>query len=294
MATARDLFKVGALAAADYSAKQYYAMKLTAEGPPPTATLCSTAGEQAHGILQDDPGAANRGCTVQLLGTSKAVAGAAISFLAPLTVDSSGRVVTMTANNEGKIGHALRAATAAGDVIEILLTGFVEVPVVENDGFISLPLAQARELSSNNTQNLAAHGGILASDSTPTLDVINAGTDQQMEVTWAASNNDKIAWHVALPPDLDDASVMTFHAMALSGGSTDTPVLTIEAFFGVGDTDAGGNTGALAATEAEVTRTITAANVVAAPNFLTITLVPGAHTTDTVILRGAWLEYTRA
>jgi hypothetical protein len=294
MATARDLFKIGALAAADYSSNQYYAMKLTAEGPPPTATLCSTAGEQAHGILQDDPAAANRGCTVQLLGTSKARAGAAITFMDPLTVDSSGRVVTMTANNEGKIGYALEAATAANDVIEILLTGFQSVPVVENDGFIPLPLAQARELSSDDTQALAAHGGILASDSTPILDVINAGTDQQMEVTWAASNVDKIAWHVALPPDLDDSSNMTFHAMALMGGSTDTPTLTIEAFFGVGDTDAGGATGALSATEAEVTRTIAAANVQAAPDFLTITLVPGAHGTDTAILRGCWLEYTRA
>jgi hypothetical protein len=294
MATSRDLFKISGLAAADYSSYQYYAVKMTAAGPPPTMTVCSTAGEQAHGILQDDPAAANRGCTVQLLGTSKAVAGAAISFLAPLTVDSSGRVVTMTANNQGKIGTAMEAATAAGDVIEILLTGFVEVPVVENDGFIPLPLAQARELSSADTQNLAAHGGILASDSTPVFDVINAGTDGQMEVTWAASNSDAIAWHVALPPDLDDASAMTFHAMALSGGSTDTPTLTIEAFFGVGDTDAGGATGALGATEAEVTRTIAAANVEAAPDFLTITLTPGAHTTDTVILRGCWLEYTRA
>ena len=293
MSTSRDLFNISASAAADYSSNQYYAVKLTAEGPPPTATVCSTAGEQAQGILQDDPAAAGRGCTVRMLGTSKAVAGAAITFLDRVTVDSSGRVVTATANSDGVIGRALRAATAAGDVIEVLLTGEQPRDIVVADGIIQLPLAQARELSSNDTQALAAHGGILASDSTPILDVINAGTDQQMEVTWAASNSDKIAWHVALPPDLDDSANMTFHAMALSGGSTDTPTLTIEAFFGVGDTDAGGATSALGATEAELTRTIAAANVVAAPNFLAITLVPGAHTTDTVILRAAWLEYTR-
>lgn len=293
MATSRTLFDISALAAADYSAAQYYAVKLTSEGPPPTATKCATAGEQAHGILQDDPAAANRGCTVRVLGTSKAVAGAAITFMAQVTVDSSGRVVAADTNNDGVLGYALRAASTAGDVIEVLLTGPRPKPIVMADGIIQLPLAQARELSSNDTQALAAHGGILASDSTPILDVNNAGTDQLMEVTWAASNNDKLSWCVALPPDLDDSSNMTFHAMALSGGSTDTPVLTIEAFFGVGDTDAGGNTGALAATQAEVTRTISAANVVAAPNFLTITLAPAAHTTDTVVLRGCWLEYTR-
>jgi len=295
MSTSRlDANQISASAAADYSASQYCCVALSAEGPPPTATLASVAGQEVHGILQDDPDAAGRACSVKLLGTSKAKAGAAISFMAPLTCDSSGRVVTRTSNTDCHVGYAMRAASAANDIIEVLLVGFVAKPVVLNDGIIMLPLSAARELASNEIPAIAANMGILCKDSTPNLEAANAGTDQQLQLEWAASNSDVICWDVAYPPDLDPASNITFHAMAKSGGATDTPTLTIGAFEGVGDTDFGGATGALSATLAEVTRTLAAANVGGPPNNLVVTLTPGAHTTDTVVIQGAcWLEYTR-
>jgi hypothetical protein len=293
MSTSRNLFEVAASAAADYSTTGQYRCVALTTGTPPVATLVATAGAYAFGVLQSAPDAAGVGCTVRRLGTSKVEAGAAFAFGAQLTTDSVGRVVARTKNTQALVGEALAAASAAGEHPEVDLRPTIG-DVATRKGTIQLPLAAARELSSNDTQNLAAHGGILASDSTPVLDAVNAGTDQQMQLTWAASNSDKIAWDFAWPEDLDPAEDVTFHCKALSGGATDTPTLTIEAFEGVGDTDFGGATGALGAALAEVTRTLAAADVGGGPNSVALTLTPGAHTTDTVVIQGScWLEYTR-
>ncbi|MFQ6030616.1 MAG: hypothetical protein ACE5Q6_24355, partial [Dehalococcoidia bacterium] len=45
-------------------------------------------------------------------------------------------------------------------------------------GFIPLDLTALREIATNDIQALAAHGGILASDSVPTLLRINGATDK--------------------------------------------------------------------------------------------------------------------
>ncbi len=76
----------------------------------------------------------------------------------------------------------------------------------------------------------------MANDSTPILEAVNPGTDQATRLRWAASSSEKIAWELPLPPDLDDAQAMTLHTYANMAGATDTPTLTWEAFFGVGDT----------------------------------------------------------
>ena len=293
MATSKSLFDLAAKAAADYSSSQYCCCKLTAEGPPPTATLCATAGEYAWGILQDDPAAANRGCTVRMKGTSKAKAGDVVAFGAELTVDSSGRVVTRSANNQARVGFALRAATAANDIIEVYLDQ-LKADVVLADGVVAMPLTAARELSGTDIINIAGDCGVLGKDTTPNLEFINTGTDSQVQLEWASSNSDAIAWNVVLPADCDDASTVTFNCYAKSGGATNTPSLTLTAFEGVGDTNFGGATAALSATLALKTVIFAAADVGAGPKSWVITLTPGAHTTDTVVIQGAcWLTYTR-
>lgn len=282
------------IAAADYSSNQFYCMtQNTSNG---RATLAATRGAKVIGVLNDDPDAAGVACSVRVLGVAKVVAGAAISYDDELTVDASGRAIPATQDSDYVWGRALASASAAGEVIPAFVTigGIGKgTGVVAADGFIPLPLATARELATNDIPAAAANGGLLASDSTPVLAAINAGTDQQLRATWAAGNTDKLTWQVPLPKDLDDSADMTLHVFGVMGGSTDTPTLTWEAFFGVGDTDAGGATAALSDTRAEVTRTIAAANVEAHPEMLTVTVAPGAHGTDTVAIESAWIEYTR-
>ncbi len=64
-------------------------------------------------------GATGERVSVAVLGTTIAEAGAAVAAGAALELDSSGRVITKSAGVT--VGHALGAAAALGDKIEILL-----------------------------------------------------------------------------------------------------------------------------------------------------------------------------
>ena len=163
-------------------------------------------------------------------------------------------------------------------------------------GFIPLDITSLREIASNDIQNLAAAGGILASDSAPGLARVNGATDKALRVTWTAeADTDEAQFPpVPLPPDLDASLPITFHALMAMEDANDTPVVDVQVFSGAGDTEMGGPTAAVTGiTVAEYTVTIAAANVVGHPGFLNISLVPAAHEADDLYLYAAWLEYTR-
>lgn len=110
-------------------------------------------------------------------------------------------------------------------------------------------------------------------------------------LSWAASGVAEVQLpSVAIPPDCDVTQPVIFKCQAKMGGSTDTPVLTLAAFEGIGDTTRGGNTAALSNALQTLTVNLTLAG---APNFLNLSLTPGSHGTDALNLYAAWLEYTR-
>jgi hypothetical protein len=181
-----------------------------------------------------------------------------------------------------------------------IITGGQVIPGAKarGDGWIPIPLSAWREVVSNDIADATAgaadgSGGVLGTDTTPAYEYINGATDKGHRILWAAGNTDKIAASIPLPPDLDDDKAVTVHFYGEMGGATDTPTLTVAAFFGIGDTDAGGATGALADAVGEVSRSIAAADVLAHPNALALEVTPGAHGTDTLIVYATWLEYTR-
>ena len=102
------------VAAADLSAKQFFAVALGATG-----WALGGANEQGIGVLQNDPisGAA---ATVQLDGISKAVAGAAITKGAKLMTNAAGKLVTATIGLH-IVAEAKAAAGADGDVIPVII-----------------------------------------------------------------------------------------------------------------------------------------------------------------------------
>lgn len=280
----------GLKANADLSSYQHRFVKLTSG----KVTYCNTTGEQAIGVLDDKPSAANVACCV--LGfngnVAKVEAGAAVSQGAEVMTDTVGRAITWLTKN-AKLGIALNAASAAGEKIEVLLlpTG---TDISGAKGTIQLDITALREIASNDTQNLAAHGGIMASDSTPALARVNGATDKALRLTWAAADVTEVAFPpVALPQDMDTSVDFTIHLWAGMAGATDTPTVDIQCFSGVGDTEMGGATAALSDTAGEVSVTIANANVAAAPGFLNIALVPAAHGTDALYLYAAWIEFTR-
>ena len=94
----------------------------------------SGAGEASHGVFQEtldaakvSTGKATIGVAVQ--GIHRVEAGAAVSRLAAVVADSVGRGVTVSAvvGSKAQSGIALTPASAAGDMIDVLLTPYATV-----------------------------------------------------------------------------------------------------------------------------------------------------------------------
>lgn len=164
-------------------------------------------------------------------------------------------------------------------------------------GFIPLDITSLREIASDDIQNLAAHGGIMASNSDPFLNREDGATDKALRIGWLAGNVDEAQFPpTPMPPDLDETVDLTIHLVAKMGAAVgpDTPTIDVQVFDGIGDTEMGGATAALSTTLAELTVTIANANVVGNPlGFLNISLIPGTHATDPIALYSAWVEYTK-
>lgn len=201
-------------------------------------------------------------------------------------VVASGGAVTLES------GGALNVAS--GGVVTVASGGSLILPTALRKGIIPLGLSVAREIGSNDYINTAGAGGILTKDTTPILERVNGATDKKTRLRWAAANVDEIAWDLHYPPDLDDTAPLIIYIRAAMGGASDTPLIALSFFEGLGDTNAGGNTAAVTGTViATYSVTILAADVGAVPNGASIGLVPAAHGTDTFNLYGAWVEYQK-
>lgn len=173
---------------------------------------------------------------------------------------------------------------------------FIVKPDIEEPlkGFIELEITNGRVLSAGAIQNLAAHGGALASDSTPILQRVNGATDQALRLNWAATVVSEVTWRFAYPPDWDGDNNVTIHILAAMSGATNAPTMGIAYFEGFGDTNAGGSTAAITGTSiTEYTVTVTAANIGIHPNFAAVSLTPAAHGTDAIHLYALWVEYVQ-
>lgn len=162
-------------------------------------------------------------------------------------------------------------------------------------GYIPLPLGTARIISSNAIQN-TTEGGVPDGNTAPSLARVNGATDKQERLIWAASSSVEVQFDsFVYPPDLDDAAAVEVHLLIGKDTNTDTAATVAVGYFeGVGDTNAGGDTAALAtASVTEYTVTIAAGDVGAAPKAAAVTITPGTHTTDAIWLYGAWVEYSR-
>lgn len=162
-------------------------------------------------------------------------------------------------------------------------------------GFYPLDITALREIASDEIQNLAAHGGILALDSTPILERVATSTDKALRVVWGAGDQTEVQFPpVMMAPFFDAATDVTIHLLAKMNASGDTPTIDVQVFDAIGDTEMGGPTAALSVTLAELTVTLANADISGHPlGFFNISLVPGTHATQLVELYGAWMEFKR-
>ena len=159
---------------------------------------------------------------------------------------------------------------------------------------LSISLNDFREVAAGGTvSNIAANGGLLASDTTP---ILGAESTKAMAINWAAGNSDIIQAQLALPPDFDGRSdcyvelfIQTDNA---GGGGIDAGTFTVVT---VWDNNAAVTDTATdsvpAVTYHKVTATIAAADIPDAATSVNIQLTLGAHANDPVHLNAARLTY---
>ncbi len=116
MAFEAPLFHVPGLeASGDLSADQFKFVKQSATGVELTG-----AGEQAAGVLQNDPDELGAAATVMSQGVSKVESGAAYAIDIDLASDGTGRAVAASSGNR-VLGYSLVASGGAGEVHEVLI-----------------------------------------------------------------------------------------------------------------------------------------------------------------------------
>ena len=112
----------GLYASSTLATKQYYVVcAMSTADSVKVATTAAT--DPILGILQNSP-AANEPAEVAFSGICKAAAEASVTYGAPLTASSTGRVKASTTDKHEIVGFALKASAAAGDVIPVLLSRF--------------------------------------------------------------------------------------------------------------------------------------------------------------------------
>lgn len=192
-------------------------------------------------------------------------------------------------------GGAWMGTVDTGDIAAGAVTA-AKLSTTLKTGFVPLPLTGWRIIATNDVAaKNAADGGTISLDTDPTLKRVNGATDKKLRIAWAAASVVEIVNDFVYPPDLDEASAVEVHFLAAMGGATDTPVLGVSYFEGVGDSNAGGNTAAITGTTvAEYSVSIAHGNVGATPKAASIGIVPAAHGNDALYIYGAWIEYTRA
>lgn len=104
----------------DLSAKQYYCV--IADTSNPGQVVIATANVPIIGVLQNKPKANEIAQVASVRGvTTKVAANAAISKGDKLITATGGYVATATSGAQIIVGIALEAATAQGDIIEMML-----------------------------------------------------------------------------------------------------------------------------------------------------------------------------
>ncbi len=165
---------------------------------------------------------------------------------------------------------------------------------VVTPGFIPVPLMSLKETTNLDVSNIAANGGVLASDTTPILEAIDAATDGCQRINWVGGNADQVTFQAALPPDFDYSNDLVLHSRIASAGTTDAVGFTLASYFNEADTAVADTSETnQTATYAEKICTIAAADIPSGAQTLTCGLTPVAHATNAMYLTALWFEYTK-
>lgn len=114
MATEASLMTFTRKASGDLSSAQYKFVKQASTG---RVSACSVAGENAFGVLQNDPSAIDQEASIAIGGVTKVIAGGSVSIGDLVETDTSGRAVG--ASSGVVLGEAVSAGST-GSVMSIV------------------------------------------------------------------------------------------------------------------------------------------------------------------------------
>lgn len=300
----------------------YRRVKLeTGSTTTPLEVVMAGAGEDFIGVTIDNAEDGDL-ITVQPLckdGTMLVEANEAFTTLSDLYGAASGRVADTSSGTA--YFKALEAATAQGDIVEVILhpgvsttAGTVSIAdsgdftskatveaalqeiyqhLITAQGFLPVPLTTVREAPSNAIPNTTANGGVLSSNTAPILNLTDGDTDSALRINWALTETDAIVFQIPLPPDLDAGSDLVIHLRSAAGGATDTITINSDSYFNEGDTKVEDSVSVSGTAYAEKEITIAAADIPSGAQTFTCELTPGAHATDALYITAIWVEYQK-
>ena len=103
----------------DLSTKQYRFVEMGAAAGQ--IDVCDDTSDLVLGVLQDKPNAANKLCTIRVMGTTKVICSDTVTEMSRVGTSSNGGCVMKNVDGGLVAGIALEAGVI-GDIIEILLT----------------------------------------------------------------------------------------------------------------------------------------------------------------------------
>lgn len=249
-------------------------------------------------------------------GTVEVVAADSFSVGATLYGAASGKVSDTSSGSA--IGVALEAATADGDIIEmlpynVLSTTAGTVSVADAGGFTATATVEAA-LAEIYQALLTAQGTIVVPLGSITMEDGTALTkqnsttagfaqlankEQVIHIPVNCASGENLGFTIPVPQDIDDAADIVVHVLAGKDANNDSLTLDCEVYpCGVGVTGSSDiqDTAAQAITQAasELAFTCGADGVIAAPGTLTVVLaLGGTNDGDAVYIYGAWIEYKK-
>lgn len=151
---------------------------------------------------------------------------------------------------------------------------------------ILLSLNDFREAVAGDVLAIAGNGGILASDTTPTLTGTSTGISQQ--ISWATGNVDQILCQMSLPSDFDGRDDVLLD-LWVNSGTTDAATIAVTSSWdgGATVTDSADDAATLSATTHLITATISRDDIPDRASYVSIALVPPTHATNAIQLIAA-------
>lgn len=114
---ASALLATNVLAAADLSASQFLLATINTSGKLAVAT---TRGQRVHGVIADDPAAADRAAMLTYGGVMRVTAGGTFNPGVPLTTNASGQAIEATLSTDVVWGSAKEAGVSGAEVSAIV------------------------------------------------------------------------------------------------------------------------------------------------------------------------------